>query len=122
MPYVACIKLKNQTQKDITREVLEKRGYKLYAKNTPDWDFWVINDKNEILGTSIYETQFKGLYEFHELDEFVNFLTAPKFIEVKLNAGNTAKVFSNKIVVGCQEFPISIVNDLDAALKKINNP
>jgi hypothetical protein len=45
----------------------------------------------------------------------------PKFIEVTLNGTYNAKVYEDKIEVGCQTFPISILEDLVKASREISN-
>jgi hypothetical protein len=46
-------------------------------------------------------------------------LDTPEYIEVKLNDSYTAKIYKNKIKVGCQEFPIEIVEKLKKALGEL---
>jgi hypothetical protein len=53
-------------------------------------------------------------------DEMFRVFNAPSFVSVKLNDTNTANVYADKIVVGCQTFPISIVKDLQTAINKYN--
>lgn len=42
-----------------------------------------------------------------------------KFVEVELNSEYTAKVYKDKIEVGCQTFPITIIDKLAEASRKI---
>lgn len=48
-------------------------------------------------------------------------LLKPLFKKVKLNDTHTAEVYKDKIVVGCQEFPVYIVAQLEAALVSLNS-
>ena len=48
-------------------------------------------------------------------------LYIPQFKEVKLNSEYTAKVYENQIVVGCQTIPISVIGELNKALKELKN-
>lgn len=57
--------------------------------------------------------------EFSDLKNFDSYLK-PQFVEVALNQEHTAKVYKNKIVVGCQTFPVSVADALVAAVKQIN--
>lgn len=43
-----------------------------------------------------------------------------EYIEVKLNSEYAAKIYKDKIVVGCQEFPISKLQELVEASKKVS--
>lgn len=44
----------------------------------------------------------------------------PESIEVKLNEKHSAKVFKDKVAVGCQTFPITIIDDLKKALEELS--
>lgn len=46
-------------------------------------------------------------------------LPKPKFVEVKLNSDYTAKVYKDKIEVGCQTFPISVLETLNETVKSL---
>ena len=48
--------------------------------------------------------------------------TKPAFQTVKLNGHYEAKVYKDKIVVGCQEFPCGVIGDLLRAHMKVINP
>lgn len=45
----------------------------------------------------------------------------PEYKEVKLNSSYTAKVYKDKIEVGCQTFPVSILKELTKALKEVSS-
>jgi hypothetical protein len=60
------------------------------------------------------------IVEFSDLKNFDSYL-APKFVEVVLNKEHTAKVYKDKVVVGCQNFPISVIGDLVRAREKIDS-
>ena len=52
----------------------------------------------------------------------LEFISNPEnSINVKLNNNYTAEVFKDKVVVDCQEFSISILDDLNKAKETINN-
>lgn len=44
----------------------------------------------------------------------------PESVDVSLNANYEAKVFKDSIVVGCQRFSITVIDDLVAARKSLN--
>jgi len=55
-------------------------------------------------------------------NKFVEFLPKSQVInfkEVKLNADYTAKVYADKVEVGCQTFPSSVLHDLLLALELV---
>ena len=45
--------------------------------------------------------------------------SAPKSILIKLNAEYTAEVFTDIVIVGCQIFPISVIDELATAVAEI---
>lgn len=51
------------------------------------------------------------IVKFSDLKNFDSYL-ALKFVEVVLNKEHTAKVYKDKVVVGCQSFPISVLEEL----------
>lgn len=55
----------------------------------------------------------------HYLPEEVTIEKIPTCQEVKLNDNYTAKVFKDRIEVGCQKFPLSILDELITAKNKI---
>ena len=54
-------------------------------------------------------------------DDLFRMQFKPDFSEVVLNKEYTAKVYKDKIVVGCQTFPVFIIDDLVLALKEMNS-
>jgi hypothetical protein len=46
---------------------------------------------------------------------------SPKVVKVKLNENHTAEVSKDGIKVGCQTFPIGIVEELEKAIKSLEN-
>tara|TARA_R110000868_G_scaffold217413_1_gene467486 strand:- start:633 stop:1034 length:402 start_codon:yes stop_codon:yes gene_type:complete len=55
------------------------------------------------------------------MDDLFEMQLKPDFSEVKLNSEYSAKVYKDKIVVGCQTFSVGIIDDLVLALKEINS-
>ena len=52
------------------------------------------------------------------LEEFVDLMAVPESQKVKLNNQYTAIVTKDKIVVGCQQFDVSILEELNKAANK----
>lgn len=86
---------------------------KEYAKNYP----WVVIRKDEkyVGGNYGPDKRYKTL-DFNELFN----LFAEIKVEVKLNDNHSAIVNKNGIVVGCQTFPLSIIDELVKARDIIN--
>lgn len=80
----------------------------------------LVNEVVEDDGICVFITDHIGCtlpvksYHFHEYVE-----PKPDFIEVKLNDSYTAKVYLDKIVVGCQTFPIDTLDKLNVARLEI---
>jgi hypothetical protein len=79
-------------------------------------------NKDAIISCSSYAYYIREqANEYQELtiDKFFALFTKPTTILVKLNAKYTAEVTKDRITVGCQTFPHSIVADLAKAQKAL---
>ena len=85
------------------REVGWEKGEYIYLKGTK---IYSQNDRLTVI------TEIADIEE--QWEEYIS-----KDIEVKLNDEYTAVVSKDKIVVGCQEFPLSKVEELVKAVKKV---
>lgn len=92
------------------RTIIGDRGAQ---ENNDRWrieSIWVrINSDNKIVDASHYKDSNKEI-SFAEL--FALDLITPKSKFVVLNKEHKAEVFKDKIVVGCQSFPITILDEL----------
>lgn len=59
------------------------------------------------------------LIAFNEVFEQLAYHDKPAFVEVKLNDEHTAKVYKDRVEVGCQSFPVDVVGKLAEALEKV---
>lgn len=73
-------------------------------------------DHNGIDGYS-FSSDFT--FNFSEIDKAIEFIKGKK-VEVKLNDEYTAEVTKTEIKVGCQTFPISVLDALNDAREELN--
>lgn len=77
-------------------------------------DFSLVGKEVDKSGVCVY-VNIAGLFAVPINHPDLKVYDKPKFEEVKLNGDYTAKVYKDKVEVGCQTFPVSIINDLAAA-------
>lgn len=61
------------------------------------------------------------VFEFSQLDEFIDYINAPEEIEVKLDGVGMARVTKTDFFIYHLKFPISFLDDLMAAKNKLKD-
>lgn len=79
------------------------------------YPFLLINRKEKRISGDGHEDYSK--YVFESFDEW--YFYKSDYIKVVLNQEHTAKVYQDKITVGCAEFPVKIIDELEKAHIKI---
>jgi hypothetical protein len=92
----------------------ESITYEGYYFNTEDKDYTLSCSSYDY-----YNREQANKYQELTIDKFFVLFTKPATILVKLNDKYTAEVTKDRITVGCQTFPHSIVADLAKAQKAL---
>jgi hypothetical protein len=94
-------------------------GYYIMVKGMGDSELYLHKDGtiDKICGAANFHDSFIGAARF--VSSLIESLT-PKSVKVKLNDNHTAEVFKDKIVVDCQTFPISVLDELYNAHESIS--
>lgn len=115
-----CIKTNNQAEKlaalyflsDLTKISIDSTilSETLNHKNIGNFPFVRISANGKYITASVTIPYGDTKVEFSDLVNIDKYIT--KKIAVKLNDEYTAEVFKDKVVVGCQTFPIDIIQKL----------
>lgn len=119
----AQINVKTKTQKDILAKLLKAMGYSPYTSETIDYSYWQAGDlpDKQYQGTSGAIDSGK-LFQFNELDQFIDYISAPQTFKIKLNDDYTAIITKDSplIEVGCQKFDIGTIKYIVEEYNRLN--
>ena len=124
------IDCKNKAGLKACLEYLESLGFKhsefnnsaktseQYIKQYSDYLFIKIYPKTRHYAGNYSQIDNVEMITFEQLFQMT---FAPEFKEVKLNDSHSAQVYKDKIVVGCQTFPVEIMDKLRDAWESVKS-
>lgn len=117
--YLASIRATTPTQKNIVEKLFKFLGYSPYSEHTiKDYTVFIVMDNNVYQGG--FETvEVKYPFEFNKLDQFIERITAPRSVEVKLDGKYTAVVTKKVVKIGGLVFDIDRIRQIVAASDKL---
>lgn len=110
----------------IVLEYLEKKGF---ANQSDIYDILVnlsgcfniiVYPESKVGCNNFTGNSFTGRFPEISFEELIEKLESPDFKEVVLNKEWTAKVFKDKIVVGCQTFSPDVIKSLTEAYNSLS--